>query len=81
MALFRIEDRSLFIVFVFDQIIDLPADVIGQAAEAGFWGGGQLVVLDLILEDLLDGLPYLIEQNIVDHRIARPSSYQLETAV
>jgi hypothetical protein len=75
------KQRLLFFVFLFDQIIDFPADVVGQAAEAGSWGGGQLVVLDLVLEDLLDGLPYLVEQNIVDHGTVRSSSYQLETAV
>ena len=61
--------RNLSFLFLFfHQIIDIPADIVGQAAETGGLGRGQLAVRDLVLQDFLDSFSDLVEDNIIHHR-------------
>ncbi len=63
----RAPGRGVPVLSLLEQVIDLPADVVRQAADTGLRGRGDLLVGDLVLEDLLDDAADLVQQDVVDH--------------
>jgi hypothetical protein len=59
--------RVLLLFFVFEEVVDLPRQIIRQTPQTGGLGGGQLFILDLFFDDPLDTLADLVKEDVVDH--------------
>ncbi len=51
----------------FEKVINFPAQLVGQAAQAGPGSGGYFAVFDFFFQDLLDQFPNFVEQYVINH--------------
>jgi hypothetical protein len=63
----RIYESGFFALVFFEKVIDFPADVVGDATDAGGRGCRQLILGDFFLYYFFDFFPDFIEHNVVNH--------------